>query len=221
MTQRLLYIVGRNADFAGIISCRNGQIILNMPNYHRVYEKPIKPQMSDEFCFCVRVPADKVKETQEREGTVLRVWDGPLNSNQYPQYKVRADVFNMSTPLAGGDIDPATLEEVQALKIEVAQLKEAVGASKVALREASSDLHKADESVEDMTRKLAAAESEIATLRDKLTQATSSTIIRGVDGKTLAKVIETASDDVLVLMPHCGPETVPHFKKWAAEELAK
>jgi len=219
MSLRLLYIVGRNADFAGIISCRNGQLILNLPNYHKVHDHPVNPKMVDEFCFCIKVPEDKIKEVLEREGPVLRVWDGPKDSNQYPQYKVRADVFNMETPLAAGAKDPAMVGEMQDLKTEIAKLKEIQAALITERDEARKVAVAGNEAITQVEEDVKAANAIIAQLRDELVQARSGNVIREVDAKVLAEVIRQAPEKVLEKMPHCGPDTVSHFKHWAMKFL--
>lgn len=218
---RLLYIVGRNVDFAGHMAFMNGQILINLPNYYRVYEHPIKPKAADEHCLCIRVPAAKVKAVNEREGSVLRLWEGPLNSNSYPQYLIRADVFNMNSPLAVGEVDPETMEALGNLKIEVAQLKETLAAMELERDQAIEVGDKAEKTTVDLATKVQELEQINAQLRDQLTQATSGNVIREVDIKTLAQVIKAAPKEVLEAMPHCGPETVDHFVNWADEELAQ
>ena len=221
MSLRLLYIVGRNADFAGIMSFYKGQILINLPNYFPALESPIKPENSDEFCMCIRVREDKVKMVQEGGQTFYRLWDGPKESNAYPQYKVRCDAFNLETPLAAGAVDPAMVEENQRLRLEVAQLRESGAGDNEALAQVQAALSEATQEKDAAVTALEEEVAKVAQLRNDLQMATTSTIIREVDGKVLAQVIKAASDEVLELMPHCGPETVAHFHHWADEELAE
>lgn len=220
-SHRLLYIVGRNVDFAGCMAYYNGQILINLPNYYRVYEAPFKPKAADEHVLCIRVPANKVKQVVEREGAVLRLWEGPLGSNSYPQYKIRADVFNMESPLATGQVDPAVEEELGNLRLTVAQLTERLAAAELERDQAIEVGDKAEKAAVDLATKLQEQEQTIAKIRDQLTQATSGNVIREVDVKLLADIIAKADDKTLEAMPHCGPETVGHFRHWAEEELKK
>ena len=218
MEMRLMYAIGRAAELNGPLCLKDGKILAQLPNYTQIYTEPQKTVVGDVMCFAIVLPADKVVALQEEANkTIYRAWEGPKGNRGFASYKVQVEIYPLGSPIE--DQTDGLLEKIGELNSELTDTKNEADKARSAKNEAEQRVMQLESALEDGSTRMAVLDKQLAKTRDELTRAQSGTVIRDVDVTTLAKVINQASDEVIMEMPYIAGENIVHVRKWAAEQL--
>lgn len=218
MQQRLMYLVGRANELTGPFSLMNGKVIGQIPNYTEIFPEPRKTIAGDEMCLAIVLPAEKVEQCQEtREGEpIYRAWEGPKGSRQFGSYKVQVEIYPLCSPI--DDQIDGMLEKISELNAQAKAMQVESEKLQCAKVEADQRVMQLEAGRNQDAQRLKVLEAQQAKLRDELMQARSGTVVREVTVKTLAQVLQAASDEVVKELPYIAGENLKHVRAWADEQ---
>lgn len=214
--KQVVYISGRNAQMNRSVSIFDGNILINIPNYTQVYKDVPVPIHRDEFCYALVVKDNNIVELNEGNGPILRVWEGPRESRQYPQYGIQAAIFAIKTPFDGGKTSG---EQIKVALDQAAMLRDK-------LEQAGKDLNKVHEQKaqilsqnDELNAALRAAQNTMSGLRAQISDISQHGAPRTVLG--LATLLSESSDEIVKEMPYIGDSNVGYLKEWATRKIAE